>query len=33
MNREIIKYTLISFGIITLCLAIYYIYLKYKEKK
>lgn len=33
MNREIIKYTLLSMGAITICLAVYYLYLKYKEKK
>ncbi len=33
MNREIIKYSLISMGAITLCLAAYYFYLKHKEAK
>ena len=33
MSRDLIKYTLISMGVITLLLAGYYIYLLSKEKK
>lgn len=33
MSREVIKYTLISMGVITLCLALYYLYVLYKDKK
>lgn len=33
MNREFVKYTLISLGVITAIVAGYYIYLVYKDKK
>lgn len=33
MSREVIKYTLISLGGITACLAIYYTYLTIKDKR
>lgn len=33
MSREVIKYTLISMGVITAVLAAYYLYLLYKERK
>lgn len=33
MNREFVKYTLISLGVITLIVAGYYLYLTYKNKK
>lgn len=32
MSREVVKYTLISFAVISLGLAIYYIYLLHKAK-
>lgn len=33
MSREMVKYTLISLGVITAIIAVYYIYLVYKDKK
>lgn len=33
MNREIIKYVLISMAVITVGVAVYYIYILNKEKK